>query len=256
MKESAERKSGSVMSEKEQNFQKKCLIEMEQMHREIEELRRELEKEKELRRLGQLELLQVQVDPHFLYNTLDAIVWLVEAGKQQEAVEMLSQLSLFFRIALSKGQDIIRLKEEIDHTRSYMNIQQMCYGDSMDYKILLPKELEEVRIPKLTIQPLVENALYHGVREKRGKSTIKVTCQEQEENILIIVEDDGKGMQPSQKAELENTLQEGGRVGFGAAAVHERIKLYFGKEYGIKIYSEYGEGTRVEIRFPKEIRKG
>ena len=241
MKESAERKSGSVMSEKEQNFQKKCLIEMEQMHREIEELRRELEKEKELRRLGQLELLQVQVDPHFLYNTLDAIVWLVEAGKQQEAVEMLSQLSLFFRIALSKGQDIIRLKEEIDHTRSYMNIQQMCYGDSMDYKILLPKELEEVRIPKLTIQPLVENALYHGVREK---------------NILIIVEDDGKGMQPSQKAELENTLQEGGRVGFGAAAVHERIKLYFGKEYGIKIYSEYGEGTRVEIRFPKEIRKG
>lgn len=244
------------MSEKKQNFEKQCAEKIKQMDLELEELRGELEKEKELRRLGQLELLQVQVDPHFLYNTLDAIVWLVEAGKQQEAVEMLSQLSLFFRIALSKGQDIIRLKEEIDHTKSYMNIQQMCYGDSMEYKIVLPKELEEIRIPKLTIQPLVENALYHGVREKRGKSVIRVICKEQEEIVLITVEDNGRGMEPKQKAELELALQEGGRVGFGAAAVHERIKLYFGKEYGIRIYSEYGEGTRVEIRFPKEIRKG
>lgn len=244
------------MSGNKQNLEKQCAEEVRQMRRELAELRRELEKERELRRLGQLELLQVQVDPHFLYNTLDAIVWLVEAGKQQEAVEMLSQLSLFFRIALSKGHDIIRLKEEIDHTTSYMNIQQMCYGDSMEYEIMLPKELEEVRIPKLTIQPLVENALYHGVREKRGKSTIKVVCKEQDENVLITVEDNGKGMRPSQKKELENALEEGGRAGFGAAAVHERIKLYFGKQYGIKIYSEYGEGTRVELRFPKEIRKG
>lgn len=242
------------MMKRNQNNEKKFSQQMKEMQKELEELRRELEREKEMRRLGQLELLQVQVDPHFLYNTLDAIVWLVEAGKQQEAVEMLSQLSLFFRIALSKGQDIIRLKEEIDHTRSYMNIQRMCYGDSMDYEIVLPKELEEIRLPKLTIQPLVENALYHGTREKRGKSKIRIVCSEQGEDVLIAVEDNGRGMEPKQKAKLEKALQKGGRVGFGLAAVHERIKLYFGKEYGVKIDSVYGKGTRVEVLFSKEIR--
>ena len=157
-------------------------MDREQEKEEIERLRTEVEHERKLRRFAEMKALQAQIEPHFLYNTLDAIMWLVEAEKQQEAVEMLGQLSLFFRISLSKGQDVISLKEEIEHTRSYMEIQKRCYHDIMDYKITLPKELEEVRLPKLTIQPLAENALFHGVKEKRGKSMIQIACQDLEED--------------------------------------------------------------------------
>lgn len=166
---------------------------------------------------------------------------------------MLDRLSIFFRIALSTGQDIIRLKEEIAHTRSYMEIQQIRYRDILDYEISLSEELEEFRLPKLTIQPLVENALYHGVKEKRGKSTIQISCQKEEGGVLIVVEDNGIGMRPERKKELEAALESGERAGFGLAAVHERIKLYCGGEYGVKIFSEYGEGTRIEVRISEEI---
>lgn len=230
-----------------------CVMDREQEEEKIEQLLTELQQERRLRRLAELKSLQAQVEPHFLYNTLDAIMWLVEAEKQQEAVEMLSQLSLFFRISLSKGQDVICLKEEIEHTRSYMEIQKRCYHDIMDYKIKLPKELEEMKLPKFTIQPLAENALYHGAKAKRGKSMIQIACQDLEEDILIIVEDDGAGMKSDKLIELQQALEEGKRVGFGLAVVHERIRLYCGKPYGVKINSKYGEGTRVEVQIPKEL---
>lgn len=228
-------------------------MDREQEKGKIEHLRAEVEQERRLRRLAEMKALQVQVEPHFLYNTLDAVMWLVEAEKRQEAVEMLSQLSLFFRISLSKGQDVICLKEEIEHTRSYMEIQKRCHHDIMDYNITLPKELEEIRLPKFIIQPLAENALYHGVKKKRGKGTIQIVCQDFEEDILIIVEDNGAGIKPDKLKELEQALEEGKRIGFGLAAVHERIRLYYGEPYGVKIYSEYGEGTRVEVRMAKEL---
>lgn len=221
---------------------------------QIGNLLEDVKREEELQHMTRLQLLQAQVNPHFLYNTLDAIMWLVEAGKQQDAVYMLNQLSMFFRTSLSKGQDVIRLKEEIEHTRSYMEIQQVRYRDIMDYEIRLPKELEEICLPKLTIQPLAENALYHGVKEKRGKSKIWILCEEREEDILITVADNGIGMKPERKKELERALREGKRAGFGLAAVHERIKLYFGADYGVDIYSEYGEGTRIEVRISKNIQ--
>ena len=145
-------------------------MDREQEKAEIEQLLAKVEQERRLRHLAEMKLLQAQVNPHFLYNTLDAVMWLVEAEKQQEAVEMLGQLSLFFRISLSKGQDVICLKEEIEHTRSYMEIQKRCYHDIMDYTITLPHELEEIRLPKLIIQPLAENALYHGAKQKRGNT--------------------------------------------------------------------------------------
>lgn len=218
-----------------------------QISRRVESLREKL-------RLTELQLLQAQVNPHFLYNVLDVILWLVEADRKQDAVHMLEQLSLFFRTSLSKGEDIIPLKEEIKHTRSYMEIQQARFRDIMEYEIILPKDLEEFCIPKLTIQPLVENALYHGVKQKRGKSMIRVVCREQEADILIIVEDNGSGMKPERKMEVEQALnKEGNSAGFGLAAVHERIRLYFGETYGVKIFSKYGEGTRIEVRISKSI---
>lgn len=228
-------------------------MDREQEKTEIEHLLEEVEQERKLRHLAEIKILQAQVEPHFLYNTLDAIMWLVEAEKQQEAVEMLGQLSLFYRISLSNGQDVICLKEEIEHTRSYMEIQKRCYHDIMDYKITLPKELEEVRLPKLIIQPLAENALYHGAKQKRGKSMIQIACQDLEEDILIIVEDNGAGMKADKLMEVQQALKEGKRVGFGLAAVHERIRLYYGALYGVKINSKYGEGTRVEVQLPKEL---
>lgn len=219
----------------------------------IEQLLAEVEQERRLRHLAEMKLLQAQVNPHFLYNTLDAVMWLVEAEKQQEAVEMLGQLSLFFRISLSKGQDVICLKEEIEHTRSYMEIQKRCYHDIMDYTITLPHELEEIRLPKLIIQPLAENALYHGAKQKRGKSMIQIACQDLEEDILITVKDNGAGMKADQLMELQQALKQGKHVGFGLTAVHERIRLYYGEPYGVKINSKYGEGPRVEVQLPKEL---
>ncbi len=236
--------------EKKQHFE-----EVEQMKEQIKQLHAELKQEKKLRRQDQLRLLQAQVNPHFLYNILDAVIWLVEAGRQQDAVEMLAHLSKFFRISLSKGKDIITLKEEMEYTGSYMEMQQRCYHDIMDYEITLPKELEEICLPKFTIQPLAENALYHGVKQKRGKSKIRIVCQRQEEDILIIVQDDGIGIEPHKLKELKEALENGKRVGFGMAAVHERMKLYYGKGYGVKIHSDYGKGTRVEVRIAKNVRQ-
>lgn len=224
------------------------------MANQIGNLLEDVKREEQRQHMIQLQLLQEQVNPHFLYNTLDTIMWLVEAGKTRDAIFMLNRLSVFFRVALSTGKDIIRLKEEIAHTRSYMEIQQIRYRDIMDYEIILPEELEGIRLPKLTIQPLVENALYHGVKEKRGKSTIRIICAKEGGDVLIIVEDNGIGMKPERKEELQQALQEGKRAGFGLAAVHERIKLYSGPGYGVKILSGYGKGTRIEVRLSKDIQ--
>lgn len=225
---------------------------IQKMAGRIKRLLTDVKEEENLQHKTQLQLLQAQVNPHFLYNTLDNIVWLVESGKSDGAIKMLSDLSVFFRTALSKGNDVIRLEEEIMHTKSYLDIQHVRYLDIMDYSIVLPSQLQKVMIPKLTLQPLAENALYHGVKEKRGKSRITIICKEAGENVLITVTDDGIGIQPKRLKEIQESLDSGQRVGFGVAAVQERIKLYFGNEYGMQIESEYGKGTKVEILIPKE----
>ena len=118
--------------------------------------------------MTELQLIQAQVNPHFLYNTLDTIVWLVEGGMQQDAVDMITSLSVFSAFAF-EGKDIIPLSEEKRHTLSYLEIQQSRYRDIMEFEINIPPELDEVMVPKLTLQPLAENALYHGIKNKRGK---------------------------------------------------------------------------------------
>lgn len=230
-----------------------CDEQVRQMTEQIEELRQEVSREKKLHCRTRLQLLQAQVNPHFLYNTLDAVVWLLEAGKQQDAVEMLEQMSVFFRTALSEGRDIIPLKEEIQHTGSYLKIQKTRCRDELEYEILLPEELKEIQIPKLTIQPLVENALYHGIKGKRGKGRIRIVCQTRGEDVRITVEDDGIGMKPERQAEVKAALETGKSESFGLAVVRERIKLYFGNEYGVRLFSKYGEGTQAEICIAKHI---
>ena len=185
----------------------------------------------------ELQLLQAQINPHFLYNTLDTIVWLVECGMNDEAVRMLGDLSVFFRTMLSKGEDIISLKEEVTHTRSYLDIQQVRYRDILDFEISLPRELEKVCLPKLTLQPLAENALYHGVKEKRGKSKIWITCCQEGETVVIRVRDNGIGIAAERLEQLRKALNNRQRIGFGMSAVQERLLLFFGEPYGCLLYT-------------------
>ena len=141
------------------------------MAEKIEQLLQSVKKEEEMQHLTQLQLLQAQVNPHFLYNTLDTIIWLIEGGQNDDAVEMISNLSVFFRTSLSKGNDVITLSEEKRHTVSYLEIQQSRYRDILEFEIHIPEEFNEVMVPKLTLQPLAENALYHGIKNRRGKNT-------------------------------------------------------------------------------------
>lgn len=217
------------------------------LDRQIQETSRNQES---LRRT-ELALIQAQVSPHFLYNTMDTIIWLIEAEKTQEAVEMVSSLSSFFRHSLSRGRDVITLGEEEEHVRSYLQIQQVRYKDIMRYTINLAPELGDALIPKLTLQPLVENALYHGVKLKRGPGHIYVVGRAEGEDILLQVTDDGVGMSPERLEELRSALDRGERVGFGLSTVHERVRLFFGPPYGLSISSQQGVGTTISVRIPR-----
>jgi two-component system sensor histidine kinase YesM len=201
-------------------------------------------------RSAELALLQAQINPHFLYNTLDAIVWLIEMEKNEQAVEMVTSLSSFFRSSLSKGRDIITLREEEQHVRSYLEIQQVRYKDILNYRIEIDPELSEQEIPKLTLQPLVENALYHGIKQKRGRGMILVTGRAKGGDICLQVEDNGAGMDEMRLREVQAAIRQEQRVGFGLATVHERLQLLFGPEYGLQIDSVPGEGTVVRVRIP------
>ena len=224
------------------------------MARKISALLENVRQEKEMQHLTELQLIQAQVNPHFLYNTLDTIVWLIEGGMTEDAVEMISSLSIFFRTSLSKGNDIIPLSEEERHTLSYLEIQQYRYRDILEFEINIPKELSGIPVPKLSIQPLAENALYHGIKNRRGKGKILIEGREEEDALVLTVSDNGQGMTPERLHEVQEAIRTGERAGFGLAAVAERIALYYGPGYGMKIFSEEGKGTTVEIRLGKNIQ--
>lgn len=218
------------------------------LNRQIQETAHNQER---LRRT-ELALIQAQVNPHFLYNTMDTIIWLIEAGKTEEAVEMVSNLSSFFRSSLSQGRDVITLREEEQHVCSYLQIQQARYKDIMRYTVNIAPELKGALLPKLTLQPLVENALYHGVKLKRGLGHIYVVGRSEGEDILLQVTDDGVGMEPERLEELTRALEQGDRVGFGLSTVHERVRLFFGPPYGLSISSKPGVGTTISVRIPRK----
>ncbi len=208
-------------------------------------------------RKTELKLMQAQINPHFLYNTLDTIIWLAEGNKTKDVVKMVSALSKFFRVALSKGYDYISIKEEEMLIRSYLQIQQYRYQDILDYEINISEELENYRILKLTLQPIVENALYHGIKNKRGKGKIIIEGYCKEDVVIFLVKDNGIGMDPEQVERIKKLFikpEEDGvpeQKGFGLFNVNERIKLNFGAEYGLDVRSEYGVGSEFTICIPK-----
>ena len=180
------------------------------MARKISALLENVRQEKEMQHLTELQLIQAQVNPHFLYNTLDTIVWLIEGGMTDDAVEMISSLSIFFRTSLSKGNDIIPLSEEERHTLSYLEIQQYRYRDILEFEINIPKELSGIPVPKLSIQPLAENALYHGIKNRRGKGKILIEGREEEDALVLTVSDNGQGMTPERLHEVQEAIRNRG----------------------------------------------
>lgn len=209
------------------------------------------EQEKQRRRT-ELALLQAQINPHFLYNTLDAIIWLIESVETSEAVSMVSNLSDFFRFSLSRGKNVITLAEEEQHIRSYLEIQQVRYRDLMEYEIDIADQLKYFILPKLTLQPLVENALYHGIKNRRRKGFIRVIGRTQNDRMILEVADDGPGMTEERLDEVRASLENGSREGFGLRAVHQRIQILFGVEYGLSVKSEPDIGTTVTVTIPMQ----
>lgn len=223
------------------------------MTESIEGFIRKIKEDERKMRHADLRLLQEQINPHFLYNTLDTIVWLIEGNDSDKAVNMVMSLSEFFRLVLSKGKEYITIQEEEMHIKSYLEIQQVRYRDIMDYEIHIAPELYQYKILKLTLQPLVENSLYHGIKYKRAKGRIIVTGIMSEGKIHFKVEDDGVGMEAEEveylQSEIVKPCKDTGK-GFGLANVNERIRMNFGADYGMTIKSAPGRGTCVEIVIP------
>ncbi len=219
--------------------------------RPIEE---QVKKEQKQLRKAEFELLQAQINPHFLYNTLDAIVWSAEAGNQKQVVNMVGSLSDFFRSSLNKGKELVSIKEELVHVKSYLEIQQIRYQDILCYEINVPESLNKYQIPKITIQPIAENALYHGIKNKRGGGKITIEGYENEDTVIIEVKDNGIGIDEKRLLEIKESLESSDNNSntiYGIYNVNERIRLNYGEQYGLKICSIYGEGTTVKILIPK-----
>jgi len=223
----------------------------------IRELLNAKVEEQENLKKAEFKALQAQINPHFLYNTLDTIVWMAEANKTDQVIEIVRALSNFFRISLSKGKDWIPFRQEIEHVKSYLTIQKMRYRDILNYQFEIDDDLMDGTILKLTMQPLVENALYHGIKNKRNGGTIVVRAQRiGNELVRLEVQDDGVGFTPEKLIQIRSTLMDDSRIipaqaeGFGLENVNRRIKLYYGKDYGLYVQSEYQGGTQVVARIP------
>lgn len=213
-------------------------------------------KEQESLKKAELRALQAQINPHFLYNTLDTIIWMAEAQQIDQVVRLVSALSSFFRISLSKGRDWITIGEEIERTRSYLTIQKMRYRDILDYRIEVDEAVANNTILKLILQPLVENALYHGIKNKRSGGMIHVRARPTgEDQIVLEVEDNGIGFTPDKLARVQAQLNDDSdeirlESGFGIDNVNKRVQLYYGRQYGLSIESEQGVGTCVTLVIP------
>ncbi|NHN29121.1 cache domain-containing sensor histidine kinase [Paenibacillus agricola] len=229
---------------------------MRDMIQRIQHLLVQVEEEQEKKRSAELAALQFQIRPHFLYNTLYSIKHLVEMNEKKEASQMVSALADFFRISISKGSEIIPVSQEIEHINHYFTIQQMRYGDSFTYSIDIDPELLDFKMVKLTLQPLVENAIYHGMKQIRTKGHIHIIGTIRGEDGVIRVEDNGAGMSAEQLAHINRALLEvtmgEEAVGFGVCNVHKRLQLNYGMSYGLSYESGLGTGTVAIVTFRKQ----
>lgn len=210
---------------------------------QIDQLMAAIRRQEEATRQYELRALSSQINPHFLYNTLDTIIWMAEFQDSQRVVQVTKSLATYFRLALNQGKDLICLSDEINHVRQYLFIQKQRYGDKLEYEIAENPAFDNLVLPKLVLQPLVENALYHGIKEKEGQGHIKVSVQKKDSGLVIRIEDDGIGFQVAGDSS-QSSLKRGG---VGLQNVDQRLKLHFGENYQMKIDSAPSKGTTVEI---------
>ena len=224
----------------------------------IKGLMQDIVSEHEEKRKSEFDSLQAQINPHFLYNTLDIIVWQIENEKQSEAVHTVTALARFFRLSLGKGKNIVTVRDEIDHVKNYLMIQHMRFKNKFDYEFDIAEDVLELPSLKLMLQPLVENAIYHGMEFMDGDGLIMVKAWREENELYLSVADNGLGM-TEDKVEMiltgKSSSGNGRGSGIGVKNVNERIKLYFGEAYGITIDSEPDEGTTVIIHLPAKDEK-
>jgi two-component system sensor histidine kinase YesM len=219
--------------------------------KKIKELIVQNAQESEQKRKHELKALQAQISPHFLYNTLDSIIWMMECGENEDAIVMTSTLAKFFRLGISKGGDIITVQDEIDHLNCYLTIQKMRYKDKLDFLVDVNPRICTYRTLKLLIQPLVENAIYHGLKTQDRIGMLKVLGDKEGDDLIFKVIDNGTGMTGQELSRLNNSPPTAkGLGGVGVTNVQERIRLYFGASYGVTFESARGEGTVATIRLP------
>jgi two-component system sensor histidine kinase YesM len=226
---------------------------------EIAKLVEQVYQEQQKKREAEFRILQAQIKPHFLYNTLDTIHWMAHDKGADDIVGIVDALTRLFRISLSKGRDRISLGEELEHVTSYLVIQKIRYAGKLDYVLDVDPGLEEVPVVKLTLQPLVENAIYHGIKEKAGPGRLRIEGRREGDALVLTVADDGVGMEPAVLDRLVRNLQVGEdpeTPGFGVFSVHHRIRLAFGEDWGLSFESEPGVGTRVRVRQPVDPEGG
>ena len=226
---------------------------------EIHRLMEQEELEHEIQRKNELNTLQSQINPHFLYNSLDIVIWMVQNEEKEEAVQALTALARFFRIGLSGGRNIISVREELEHVKSYLTIQKMRHKNRFQYHFQVDKPAEEMATLKLILQPLVENAIAYGVQyQDDGDGEIWVRAYLEGEDLILQVEDNGLGIPPDRLEALRRgeILPSRKGAGIGVKNVNERISLYFGPEYGLQIDTELDEGTVVTLRQPARKYEG
>lgn len=222
----------------------------EHMVVQIKELVETVRQEEITLRKTELKALQAQINPHFLYNTLDAIAWLCEEERYKDAVEMVNSLAKLFRISISRGHELITIEKEMQHAKSYLKIQNFRYKNQFTYSFDVDEECLNYLCNKIILQPIIENAIYHGIDRMVDEGKINIGIHQKGDTILFTVEDNGVGMTEEQCEEILHK-DASDRVGIGIKNVNDRIKIYFGEEYGLTIQSELDEGTCVTISMPK-----
>jgi two-component system sensor histidine kinase YesM len=212
-------------------------------------------KSQEMKRKFELDALQAKINPHFLYNTLDSVVWMAEQNDTSGVITMVTALARLFRISISKGRDIITLGEELEHVRNYLIIQQIRYRDKFQFSIDMEPGVENLPTIKLIVQPIVENAIYHGIKylQEMGHLDIKV-FKKKPGAVIIEIRDNGVGMDEQRLntiLTMSSPSQKNGE-GIGVRNVHQRIQLYYGSDYGLEISSELDVGTLVRLVIPEQ----
>ena len=221
----------------------------------IKVLMSDLVAEHNAKRKSEFDTLQSQINPHFLYNTLDIIVWMIENENSDKAVNIVTALAKFFRISLSKGKNIITVKDEVEHVRNYLMIQNMRFKNRFEYSIDVDEKVLSYSSLKLMLQPLVENAIYHGMEFMDGDGEIDVKVFKEDDSLYFKITDNGLGMSEDMVETLlsKDFVSSKKGSGIGVKNVNERIKLYFGSEYGLKVESEPDEGTKITIHLPAVV---